>query len=139
MESLLPVGRGAGSEFAKSGEEAGGGAGIVEGVECDGRRKLGRLGTEANLQNVLLAYRHQSVEFGRGILFPVSAGGQNDGTGFVDVPVAFIAFVDRHSAAVGAPAMPYDLEVKIRRASEIRFKSQSFFLLVQPAQEPLNG
>ncbi len=81
----------AGGQFAQGGEEAGGGAGIVEGVERDGGGELRRLGAEADLQHVLLADRHQGVEFGSGILFPVSAGGQDDRAGLVDVPLALVA------------------------------------------------
>ncbi len=67
-------------------------------------------------------------------------GGQNDRARLVDVPFAFIAMTsERGAAAVSAPAVPHDLQMKTRRAAQISLKRQRFLLLVPPAQEPVNG
>jgi len=127
----------AGGQFAQGGQEAGRGAGIVQCVEGDCGGKLGRFRAEANLQDILLAHRHQCIEFGRRILFPVGASGEDDRTGFVDVPLALVP-AGSHSAAVSAPAVAHDLEMKAWRASQISLKGQSLFLLVPAAQQPVN-
>lgn len=129
----------ASGEFAEGGQEAGGGARIVEGIERDGGGKLRRLGTEANLENVLLPDGHQGVEFGRGILFPVGAGSEHDRARFVDIPFTVVALAGADGTAVSAPAMADNFEMESRRAAKIRFEGQRFFLFVDAAHEPLHG
>src|SRR5450759_2167764 len=113
------MGGGACGQLPQGSKEARGGARIIERVERDGGGKLRRLGAEANLQHVLLAHRHQSVDFGSGILLPVGAGSQNYGARFVDVPFAFVAAQGSDSTAVSAPAMAHDFEMKVGRAAQV--------------------
>ena len=129
---------GAGSELAESGKKSGGSAGVVEGIEGDGGGELRRLGPEADLEDVLLADGHQGVQFGSGILFPVSACSEYDGTGLVDVPFALVALARIDAAAVGAPSMTADLKMKAGRSAKIGFEGKGFFLVVPAAENPLN-
>ena len=77
-------------QLPQSSEETRGGFRIVQRIERNRGRELGRLGAEANLQHVLLANGHQGIEFGSGILLPVSAGGEDDRARFVEIPFALI-------------------------------------------------
>jgi hypothetical protein len=131
------VGGGAGGKFAEGRQEAGGAAGVVEGVELDRGRKLRRIGPETHLQYILLPYRHQSAQFRSRIVLPMSAGSQNDRSGLVDVPMAFVALTIVRLAASGAPAMADDLQMEAGRAAKIGFKGQSLFLLPPCAQQPM--
>ncbi len=108
------MGRCAGGQFAEGREKSGSGMGIVEGVKGDGRGKLRGFGAEADLKDVLLPNGHQSVEFRRGILFPMGASGEDDGTGFVEIPLPLCPLSVDDSAAVGAPAVTHDVEPECR-------------------------
>ena len=92
------------SQFAHGGEEIGGGLRIRQRIERYGGRELGRLRPETHLQHVLLPRRHKRIQFRRGILLPVRAGGQNDGTRFAYLPFALISSLGR-AAAAGTPAV----------------------------------
>ena len=61
------------------------------------------------------------------------AGRKNDGTGFVDVPLALVPLRGINAAAMGAPAMPNHFEMEVGRASQVSFEGQRLFLLVNPA------
>jgi len=111
---------------------------IMEGVEGDRGRELRGLWAETDLQDILLPDCHQCVQFGCGIFFPVGAGGENDRPRFVDVPLSLIAFALDHAATVCAPAVTYDVETEGRRTAKVCFESQSFFLLVDAAENPVN-
>ena len=71
--------------------------------------------------------------------FPVSAGGEDNRAGFVDIPLALVALAGGDVAAVGAPAMTHDFEMEAGRAAKVGFEGQSFFLLVPAAQKPVDG
>ena len=139
LRDLLAVGGGACGQLAQRGKEASGGFRIIERIERDRGGELRRLRAEANLQHVLLAHGHQSIEFGSGILLPVSAGGENDGAGFVDVPFAFIAAEGGHAAAVGAPAMAHHFEMKAGRAAQIGLEGKVSFCLCQQLSSQWTG
>ena len=135
---LLPMSRSAGSQFAKRCEETGGGERIVEGVKGDRGRELRRFWAETDLQDILLPDCHERIQFGCGIFLPMGACGENDGSGFVDVPLSLVAFALDHAATVRAPAVSHDVETESRRTAKVRFKSQSFLLLVDAAENPVN-
>jgi hypothetical protein len=135
---LLSMRRGAG-QLAERSQESGSGAWVGEGVEGDGGGELRRFGAEANLQYVLLAHGHEGIEFESRILFPVRAGGENDGTGFVEIPLAFVAVAGGDSAAASAPAMPHHFQMKAGRSAEVSLESQGFFLLAPAADQPGHG
>src|SRR6266567_1842806 len=139
LAGLVAVSGGARGQFPQSCQEAGSGSRIVERVERDRGGELRRFRPEADLQHILLANRHQRVEFGSGILFPVATRSEDHRAGLVDVPFAFIASTGCDPAAVSAPAMAYDLQVKTWRTAQVGLKGQSFSLLAPPAQQPLDG
>src|SRR5579872_189108 len=128
----------AGGELAESGQESRSRVRIVEGVESDGRRKLWGFRAETDLKNVLLANGHQGVEFGSGIFFPMGASGENDRTGFVDVPLPLFALPLDDSAAVSAPTMAHDIKTECRLPAKIGFESQRRLLLIHAAEDPVN-
>src|SRR3954462_5811488 len=111
----------------------------MQSLQGDRGRELGRIRAKANLQNILLANRHERVQLRSRVLFPVSTGGQDDRSRFVDVPLALVTLAGIDAAAVSAPAMTHDFQMKARRASQVGFEGQSFFLLVNAAQQPLYG
>jgi len=84
----------------------------MKGVESYGRGKLRRLRAEADLKDVLLTNSHQSVQLRRGIFFPVCASGEDDGAGFVNIPLSLVALPIDYAAAVCAPAMAHDIETE---------------------------
>jgi len=138
-DRLLAMGGGARSQFAQCAKKAGRGSGIIQSFERNGGGELRGLGAEADLKDVLLANRHQRVQFGRRIFLPMSASRQDDGTGFIDVPLPLLLSMRHDPPAVSAPTMPDDIESKAGRTAEIGFERQSFFLLVHAAQDPIHG
>src|ERR1700751_4768332 len=116
-DALLPVSRSSCGQFAQRCEEAGGGAGVIECIESNGGRELGGLRAETDLQHILLADGHQSVEFGRQIFLPVGASRKNDRTGFVDIPLTLIFLARNNAPAMSAPAMPNHIEPNAWRSA----------------------
>jgi hypothetical protein len=68
----------------------------------------------------------------------VSASGQDDRAWFVDIPLALIMFAGQNAVAVRAPTMAHYIEAETGRSAQVGFKGQSFFLLVNTAENPLN-
>ena len=136
---LLAVRRSSGGQFAQSREETGRRPGIVESIESDGGGELWRLGAEADLQHVLLANGHQSVELRSCILFPMSARGEDDGAGLVDFPFPLRTLGGTDAVAMSTPAMPHDFEMETGRAAKIGFECERFFLLAHAVQNPVHG
>ena len=87
-QELLPVGGCPCRQLSQGRQESRGGLWIIERFERNRGGELGGLGPEADLQNVLLADRHQRIELRSRILFPVSSGSKNDGAGLVYIPLA---------------------------------------------------
>lgn len=137
LSKLLPVGRSACGEFAQSRQKACGGVRIGQRIKGKGGRELWRLWTKEHLQHVLLADRHQRVEFRRGVFFPMSSCRKHDGTGLVHIPFALIVLAGSCTVAVSAPAMAHYFKVEAGRAAEVSFEGQGFLLFVQAAEEPL--
>jgi hypothetical protein len=131
------VGRRSGRQLAQGREECRGCVGIVHGIQSDSGGELRRLRPEADLEHVLLAHRHQGVEFGSGIFLPVCAGCQHDRTWLVNVPLTLLSFVRHDTAAMSTPAVPDHIEPDIGGSAEIRFERQSFFLFVYATENPV--
>lgn len=69
----------------------------------------------------------------------MSASGEDDGAGFIEIPLALFTFAVDDSAAVSTPAVTDNIKVKGRGSAEVGFKSQSFFVLMNAAEDPLHG
>ncbi len=124
---LLPVRRDSRGDLAQSADKGRSGIGIGQCFQMHSSGELGRLRTEAYLQNILPPRRHQRVQFCSRILLPMRPRSQDDRARLVEIPLPPIALA-RYPPIVGSPAMPHYFEMEARRTIQIGFKGQCFLL-----------
>ena len=135
---LLAVGRSSSGDFAQRADKLGGGVRIGERLQMNRGGELRRFRAEVYLQNSCRRADMSAFNSADGSCFQWVRVVRITGPGSIDIPFAVVALARRNTAVMGAPVMSHDFQMKTRRAVQVGFESQRFFLLVPATHQPMN-